>query len=98
MVADFTHATFAGLEGQTYHLCPETASALGLVLIEALLLPSRQGQSGRQPFSLMFRGPRQPWLPQGTYPIRHQELGTFDLFVVPLGPDEHGMRYQAIFS
>jgi hypothetical protein len=30
--------------------------------------------------------------------MRHEELGQFALFMVPLGPDERGMRYQALVT
>jgi hypothetical protein len=30
--------------------------------------------------------------------LGHAELGDDDLFLVPLGPDERGMRYQAVIA
>jgi hypothetical protein len=52
----------------------------------------------REPFHLLFRGPRSPYAPQGTHRLEHDQLGTLDLFLVPLGPDAAGMRYEAIFT
>jgi hypothetical protein len=52
----------------------------------------------REPFSLVFRGPREPVLPQRTYPLSHQELGRLEIFLVPIAQDADGTRYQAIFS
>ena len=52
----------------------------------------------RQPFSILFRGPAEPFLAQGTVPLEHPELGRFALFLVPIGPDEAGMRYEAILT
>lgn len=49
-------------------------------------------------FSLTFRGPLTPHFPQGTYSFEHSKLGTADLFVVPLGPESEGMRYEVIFN
>lgn len=55
------------------------------------------GSPGRRlPFSLTFRGA--PGLAQRTYQVDHQELGTFDLFIVPLQPDATGPRYEAVFN
>ncbi len=54
--------------------------------------------AGREPFSLLFRGPRSPFAPQGTYRLEHDGLGRLELFLVPLGPDSTGMRYEAIFA
>jgi Domain of unknown function (DUF6916) len=52
----------------------------------------------RAPFSLLFRGDRASLLPQNNYSFEHAALGTLELFIVPLGPDEHGHRYQAVFN
>jgi hypothetical protein len=55
------------------------------------------GSPGRRlPFSLTFRGAG--GLPQQTYRVEHQDLGTFDLFIVPLKPDATGPRYEAVFN
>ena len=59
--------------------------------------PGPDGQSRRQ-FSLFFSGPVEALLPQGTYVLRHPELGELDLFLVPLGPGDDGMRYEAAFA
>lgn len=55
------------------------------------------GQQRRQ-FSLVFRGSLAPVLPQGTYRVVHRDLGDLDLFLVPIGPDAEGMRYEAAFA
>jgi hypothetical protein len=49
-------------------------------------------------FSLVFRGPREPVLPQRIYRFEHAALGPLEIFIVPIGPDEQGMRYEAIFG
>lgn len=52
----------------------------------------------RAPFSLVFRGPGDRVLPQRIYRLAHDELGEFEFFLVPIGPDREGMRYEAIFA
>jgi hypothetical protein len=52
----------------------------------------------RQPFFLIFREPGSTHLPQRIYAIKHPALGWLDLFLVPIGADLGGMRYQAIFN
>lgn len=52
----------------------------------------------REPFSVVFRGPMSPILPQRIYRVVNEELGTLDLFLVPVGPDEEGMLYEAVFT
>jgi len=49
-------------------------------------------------FSLIFTGKLSPWLQQGLYKLCHPRMSECELFLVPIGPDERGMRYQAIFS
>jgi hypothetical protein len=49
-------------------------------------------------FSLTFLTAPGPFLPQGVYPLRHPTLGTFELFMVPLGPKDGGNSYQIIFT
>jgi hypothetical protein len=49
-------------------------------------------------FSVVFIGVLSPWLPQGVYKLIHARIGEHELFLVPLGPDAAGMRYEASFS
>ncbi|MHC5109346.1 MAG: DUF6916 family protein [Planctomycetota bacterium] len=42
--------------------------------------------------------PHEPMLPQQIYRIEHEILGQMDSFIVPLGPDAKGMRYEAVFN
>jgi hypothetical protein len=48
----------------------------------------------RAPFSIVFTGPQDQTLAQQTYSVEHDELGGFDLFLVPLAPG----RYEAVFG
>lgn len=52
----------------------------------------------RQAFSLVFRGPPEPLLVQRIYALHHPDLGALAIFLVPLGPDREGMRYEAVFT
>ena len=52
----------------------------------------------RAPFSILFLGPVEPVLVQGIYRIEHDELAPMELFLVPVGPGETGMNYEAVFS
>ena len=51
-----------------------------------------------QVFSAIFRGDNTITLPQQTYAIEHDTMGSMHLFIVPIGPDDKGMRYEAVFS
>jgi len=69
-----------------------------LVLVEARARRSPTGSAGGESFSLLFHGPAEPPLVQRTYPCAHAALGTFDLFIVPVGRDRHGFHYEAVFN
>jgi hypothetical protein len=61
--------------------------------------PAAVGPAGRrEPFNLLFRGPRSPYVRQGSHRLEHDRLGTLEIFLVPLGPDATGMRYEAVFT
>lgn len=49
-------------------------------------------------FSLIFTGKTSPWLQQSLYALVHPQMGECELFLVPIGPDASGMRYEAAFS
>lgn len=53
----------------------------------------------RQPFALHFLGPvSTQYLLQHIYTLHHPTMGTLELFLVPLGPEQGRMRYEAVFS
>lgn len=58
--------------------------------------PAAPGQ--RQPFTITLRGPADPLLPQATYAMTHPAFGALDIFIVPIGRDADGVRYEAVFS
>lgn len=70
-----------------------------LRLIEASPLGPASDDPQRAAFSLVFSGPSERPLSQGMFEIRHPQLGTLPLFLVPVGPDPDGcLRYEAIFN
>ena len=53
----------------------------------------------RKPFSLIFRGPRRPVLPEGLYPIEIADGPTIVLYVIPiLTPAGDHQEYQVVFN
>ena len=63
-----------------------------LILIEINAFPPRENHPRREPFSILFRGPASPRLSQGTYAFEHEAIGVFEIFIVPVAPDEHGVK------
>ena len=102
MLDKLTRADFADRLGQTFRVHYGAATPLEAELVSATAFPTRPGgpdlPARSEPFSILFRGPRTPVLPQRIYRIEHETLGTFDLFIVPVGPDAGGMQYEAVFN
>jgi hypothetical protein len=70
-------------------------AVMDLTLTEAADMNSTARQ---EQFQLIFRGPLEISLPQGNYPLLHEVLGEILLFLVPIGRQSDGIRYQAVFN
>ena len=90
--------------GETFRIRSHADSEIEAELIEARALgggPSRapsETPRKRTPFSLSFRTSLTAPLPQSIYEVAHDELGSYEIFLVPVGPDGKGMVYEAIFT
>lgn len=87
---------FAGCLGETFELATDQHAPLATQLVEAV--QGKHAGPTRTPFSLLFRGPLEPVLPQQLFLVRHPRLGEFQMFLVPIGPDQAGMRYEAVVN
>lgn len=94
-----THADFADRVGDVFEV-PDPG--VELLLSEAIESsePGGSGPDGQQrhQFSLSFRGPAEPFLPQATYALTHADLGALSIFLVPIGQDSDGTCYEAAFA
>ncbi|HEX7243461.1 MAG TPA: hypothetical protein VF263_24465 [Longimicrobiaceae bacterium] len=98
MLETFTHDTFAPRIGEPFVIHLDDGSAVETRLSEAQVFGRQAQEGGRSAFSLLFHGPAHPVLPQRIYRMENEGLGAFELFLVPLGPDGRGMRYEAVFT
>jgi hypothetical protein len=55
-------------------------------------------QQGMERFSVLFLGPSEFLLPQSTYRLVHPEMGEFDVFLVAIGKEADGYRYEAVYN
>ena len=94
-LADLSAGTFEPHERSTFVLAPSGGEPFNATLTEI-----RLGGPGpvREQFALLFVGGPTPPAPQGIFTVAHEELGTMDAFLVPLGPGPDGQRYEAVFS
>lgn len=106
MLEKFTCATFERHLGGPFLLHAGSGPPVEVILVEATLLPAMSRADtqtdtrtqARAPFSIVFRQASGPILPQAIYRVEHSDIGTFELFLVPIGPDGGGMRYEAVFT
>lgn len=90
--------TFVPLVGELFEIAAGS-SILSVELVEVTDLREVQGAGQRvRQFSLVWRGPHDATLPQGIYHVTHPSIGPLELFLVCLGPDGQGMRYEAVFT
>jgi hypothetical protein len=87
-------ATFAAQLNTSFRVNPDSDLTVELRLMEA----NDKSVSKQEMFSLIFQGPEMTFLPQSIYPIEHDLIGVFDLFIVPIGRNEGGYRYEAVFN
>jgi len=103
MSEQLTVESFSPHVGATFEMQLDGTRTMALELAEVTDLgDSARGRSGRDgersPFSIVFRSASTAVLPQGIYHIAHAALGNLELFLVPIGPDAAGMRYEAVFT
>lgn len=91
---------FTPLLGQRFGLQVEPGSEIAAELAEAIALPSPGIAARREAFSLMFKGPAQPLLPQSTYRVTHEAgaLPPMDIFIVPVRGGADAVWYEAVFT
>ena len=70
-----------------------------LVLVEVKgYLQRAHEQTGMERFSVFFEGPGSVRLPQRLYSLEHEQMGEFEIFLVPISGNEQGFRYEAVFN
>lgn len=52
----------------------------------------------QEQFAVVFRGPLEAFLGQATHPVAHEQMGNFELFLVPVSQDANGFNYEAVFN
>jgi hypothetical protein len=101
MATEPTLEAFSGVVGDafTVGVPPESSLAMRLVAATALRGSRPAAAHAAEPgFALEFLGPRDPVLPQAIYRFSHASLGAHDIFIVPVGREDDGVRYEAIFN
>jgi hypothetical protein len=93
---------FAPAMGQAFAIDAGEAGTIELELTEASTrepqAPPVDASGRRSPFHLLFRGPPEPILAQQICRLENAAVGGFEIFLVPIGRDESGTTYEAVFN
>jgi len=92
-----TVETFSRLLNFRFRIYADTVKTLEAELTEVTRGHAVANTKGEY-FSLLFNVPGHPILPQGIYCFELEELGRFELFIVPVGQNQSGTQYQAVFN
>ena len=100
MTERLTHDTFADRIGDAFRVVPPegVGDPFDIELIQIRTFEATDLSQRGQAFALEFRGPNDKVLSQGMWHLEHPDLGANDIFLVPVGPDESGMCYEAVFN
>ena len=98
MAASLTEEEFSKHVNTIFSINLDEQSAVNLELVQVKGYMNKPGEAkGMERFSVFFRGPK-PLLPQSTYSLSNEGMGTIDIFLVPIGVDGDGFRYEAVFN
>jgi hypothetical protein len=95
MEASLTHEAFAQHVNTRFQVPVDDTQRVELELAEVSELKESTGQ---EQFAVVFRGPNEMFLGQGTRSFEHDQMGQFELFIVPIRQDEQGYYYEAVFN
>lgn len=90
---------FAHRVGETFAIDEQELAGIPMTLAEAEPLRATWSKPGqRPPFSLTFVGKDPRVLEQRLYRFDVAGVGKVEIFLVPVGRDENGVSYQAVFN
>lgn len=95
MLDEFTIDSLTEQVGTDFEVISKERIILSLILEEINIRINTREQ---QNFSLIFRGPLQPFLMQGMQVLKHPDFGMSEIFLVPIGKDQIGYFYEAVFN
>lgn len=96
---DFVFEDFKDFVGTVFTVSEAEFPRIPLTLETAELQPARYSRPGTRPsFSLIFLCADQRVLPQKIFQMEHDDMGAVSIFLVPIGKDQRGILYQALFN
>jgi hypothetical protein len=95
METSLTHEAFTQQAKSKFQVEVDETTDVDLELMEVSDLKLYPQQ---EEFVLVFRGPSNMFLGQGVRNFKHDAMGRFEMFIVPVRQDEHGFYYEAVFN
>jgi len=93
-----TFEGFAPFLNQTFSV-GVGASTVEMTLVQATKgKPQHYEGLRKEPFSLIFKCASPVILPQKMYAFQKPGFGSMDIFIVPVGRENDGVVYQAVFN
>jgi hypothetical protein len=92
---NLTHENFSRHLNTKFRVYYKPEEYLELELVEVTEVRERRRQES---FALLFRGPLNIQLLQYLFRVEHDEMGEFELFLVPVARNEQGFEYEAVFN
>jgi hypothetical protein len=94
-----TEAEYSRNLNTKFRLLVDAPQPIDLTLVEVTprKVDSTEEQ-GMERFSAVFMGPREILLPQQIYRVSHPDMGEFDVFLVALGQEPEGFKYEAVYN
>ncbi len=89
------HDQFAHLLNAEFVVVDDSSAPVPVILSEVSDCTATPHQ---ETFSLDFLGPMDHFLPQGIHRVVNQKIGELDIFWVPIGLDQAGYHYEAVFT
>jgi hypothetical protein len=96
MLENLSLATFTELLQSDFRI--RTSGDQPAVAVKLVQADDRGSTPHQEQFAILFHGPLELALRQGLYQMEQEQLGSFDLFIVPVGRDARGYQYEAIFN
>lgn len=95
MEPSLTHEEFVQAANSKFYaeLDENTDVELELIDVSELKIYPQQEE-----FVIVFRGPLDKFLDQGGRYFKHDKMGRFELFTVPIRQDAQGFYYEAVFN
>ena len=98
MAVELVPESFSGHIGDRFTATPTFAGEPTELELAACDVGEGTLADGRVPFSLIFLADGADALPQQIVGLSHPDVGDVPLFIVPLGPQDGRMRYQAVIN